>query len=110
MPVVREPTGHTAVGTFAGDRANAMLAGALRLGGMSVASTGGLALVVRDADASAVTAVIAGIDPITARPEVPPVRDGAEILRMPAVADRSGGGRHLSDRAALDQRCGARGG
>jgi ATP-dependent Lhr-like helicase len=71
MPVVHDAAGRTTVWTFAGDRANAMLAGSLRLGGLSVASTNGLALVVRDANASAVAAAITRIDPVKARPDVP---------------------------------------
>ncbi len=71
MPVVRDAAGRTTVWTFAGDRANAMLASALRLGGISVVSANGLALVVRDADASAVAAAIARVDPMTARPDIP---------------------------------------
>lgn len=103
MPVVSDATGFTTVWTFAGDRANAMLAGALRLGGMSVASTNGVALVVRDADASSVAALIAGIDPVSARPEVP--RGLATELKFSeclpsqiAVAVVEG---RLSDRAAF---------
>jgi hypothetical protein len=51
MPVVRDAAGRTTLWTFAGDRANAMLAGALRAGGMSVVSADGLTLIVRNADA-----------------------------------------------------------
>jgi ATP-dependent Lhr-like helicase len=72
MPVVGDATGHTAVWTFAGDRANAMLAGALRAGGMSVVSANGLALVVRNADASAVANAIDRVDPTSVRPKVTP--------------------------------------
>jgi ATP-dependent Lhr-like helicase len=72
MPVVRDTAGRTTVWTFAGDRANAMLASSLRLGGMSVASTGGLALVVLSADVRAVAAAIDHVDPRAAQPEVPP--------------------------------------
>jgi ATP-dependent Lhr-like helicase len=72
IPVVRDATGRTTVWTFAGDRANAMLAGGLRARGMSVVSANGLALVVRNADGSAVAAAIDRVDPTSALPEVPP--------------------------------------
>jgi ATP-dependent Lhr-like helicase len=104
MPVVRDAAGHTTVWTYAGDRANAMLASSLRLGGMSVASTDGLALVVRTADASAVAAAIAR-DPAAAQPEVPPglaeeLKFSECLPREIAAAVVEG---RLSDRAALDE-------
>jgi ATP-dependent Lhr-like helicase len=105
MPVVRDATGRTTVWTFAGDRANAMLAGALRAGGMSVVSADGLALVVRNADASAVAAAIDRVDPTSARPEMPPGL-AAELkfseCLPPQVAAAVVEGR-LSDHAALDE-------
>jgi hypothetical protein len=105
MPVVRDAAGRTTVWTFAGDRANAMLAGSLRLGGMSVASADGLALVVRDADATAVAAAITRVDPARARPEAP--LELASELKFseclpPKIAAAVVEGR-LSDRAALDE-------
>jgi ATP-dependent Lhr-like helicase len=105
MPVVRDATGHSTVWTFAGDRANAMLAGALRAGGMSVVSANGLALVVRNADGSAVAAAIDRVDPTSAPPEVPPGL-AAELkfseCLPPQIAAAVVEGR-LCDRAALDE-------
>jgi ATP-dependent Lhr-like helicase len=72
MPVVRDASGRTTVWTFAGDRANAMLAHELHLWGTSVASADGLALVMQNADVGAVAAAIDRVDPAAARPEVPP--------------------------------------
>jgi ATP-dependent Lhr-like helicase len=105
MPVVGGTAGHTTVWTYAGARANAMLASSLRLGGMSVVSTDGLALVVRTADASSVAAAIARVDPAAAQPEVPPGLV-AELkfsqCLPPEIAAAVVEGR-LSDRAALDE-------
>jgi ATP-dependent Lhr-like helicase len=105
MPVVRDAAGHTTVWTYAGGRANAMLASSLRLGGMLVASTDGLALEVRNADASAVAAAIARVDPAAARPEVPPGLAAelkfSECLPPQIVAAVVEG--RLSDHAALDE-------
>ncbi len=72
MPVVRDAAGRTTVWTFAGDRANAMLASVLRLRGMSVVSADGLALVIRNADSIAIAAAIARVDLTDALPEVSP--------------------------------------
>jgi ATP-dependent Lhr-like helicase len=105
MPVVRDAAGHTTVWTYAGGRANAMLASSLRLGGMSVASTDGLALVVRSADVGAVAAAIDHVDPAAARPEVAPGLAAelkfSECLPPEIVAAVVEG--RLSDRAALDE-------
>ncbi len=105
MPVVRDAAGRTTVWTFAGDRANAMLASALRAGGMSVVSVGGLALVARNADSSAIAAAIARVDPTDTLPEVPP--ELAAELKFsdclpPQVAAAVVEGR-LSDRATLNE-------
>ena len=80
-----------------------MLASSLRLGGMSVASTNGLALVIRNADASTVAGAIARVDPAAAQPEVPPGL-AAELkfseCLPPQIAAAVVEGR-FSDRAAL---------
>jgi hypothetical protein len=72
---------------------------------MSVASTDGLALVIRNADAGAVAAAIARVDPAAARPEVPPEL-AAELKFsecLPAqIATAVVEGR-VSDRAAFDE-------
>ncbi|HEY2437146.1 MAG TPA: hypothetical protein VGH93_08185 [Solirubrobacteraceae bacterium] len=71
---------------------------------MSVASTDGFALVIRNADAGAVAAAIARVDR-SARPEVPPEL-AAELKFSECLpsADRHGGveGR-VSDHAAFDE-------
>jgi ATP-dependent Lhr-like helicase len=105
MPVVCEAAGRTTAWTFAGDRANAMLAGVLRLGGMSVASSDGLAVVVRDADATAVAAAITRVDPARARPEVP-LGLAAELKFSECLPPKIAAAvveSRLSDRAALDE-------
>ena len=63
--------------TFAGGRASAAIARALRRAGLRVASWDDLSVTIRCELAEPVIAALAAIDPLEARPDLPPDLDNA---------------------------------